>query len=116
MYVSYYEIRDEITTCFLLVSAAPVDSEPPIYERRKQALESLEDLRKETSFPFDCTKRDVENVTRRTFVKDNSATIRDPEAWEPATGGLMHATIHDDIPLLYMQRIRYHARDQGHHS
>ena len=86
--------------------------EPPVYERRKRGLESFEDLRGETDFPFDYTKRDLENVTRRTFIEDNSATIRDPD-WAPTTGAIMHAVVNDDLPLLYMQRIRYRAQERN---
>ena len=96
-----------------LDTAKPDGSDdPPVYERKKRDLESLQQLRRGSNFPFDYSKRQVENITRRLFEEDNSATIRDPDQW-PATGALMHAVINDDLPLLYMQRIRYGARQHN---
>ena len=49
-------------------------------------------------------------VRKRVFDADAGASVRE-DGGIPSTGQLMNAVMHDGLPLLYMQHVRYQAND-----
>ncbi|KAL8658049.1 MAG: hypothetical protein Q9226_001309 [Calogaya cf. arnoldii] len=82
-------------------------NDDPQQKRKRDLRLSKTDLR-----TYEWLDEQVANLSKRVFFQDHGATERHLSSM-PATGLLMQAVMDDDLPLLYIQRIRYQAHIPG---